>query len=172
TKPLTKPLTKPSTKHFGNTELELDSELDTDTELETDKEHSPAEKKQDIPYKEIINYFNSVLDTNYKSSSAKTKSLIKARWNEGFRLDDFKIVINKKTAEWMGDKKCEKWLRPYTLFSNKFENYLNQLSDDDSKDEEKIMKKYLEDGLVLTDEEREKLGLNKPKKNMWGTEEE
>ena len=72
----------------------------------------------------------------------------------------------------MGDKKCEKWLRPYTLFSNKFENYLNQLSDDDSEDEEKMMEKYRKDDLVLTDKERKELGLNKPKKNMWETEEE
>ena len=154
---------------------ELDLELDLEIDKESNKEHSPV--KQDIPvdkipYAKIVDYLNSVLDTNYRSSSAKTKTLIKARWNEGFRLDDFKTVIDKKTAEWMGDKKCEKWLRPYTLFSNKFENYLNQLSDDDSEDEEKMMEKYRKDDLVLTDEEREKLGLNKPRKNMWETKEE
>ena len=137
--------------------------------LKNDKE---CKEVSNIPYSEIVDYLNSVLDTNYRSSSAKTKSLIKARWNEGFRLDNFKTVIDKKAAEWMGDKKCEKWLRPYTLFSNKFENYLNQLSGDDSEDEEKMMEKYRKDDLVLTDEEREELALNKPRKNMWETKEE
>ena len=154
-------------------ELELDKELDKDKE--SNKDHGPVlqdEPTDKIPYAEIVNYLNERLGTNYRSSSAKTRSLIKARWNEGFRLKDFKTVIDKKAAEWMGDKKCEKWLRPYTLFSNKFENYLNQLSDDDSEDEEKMMEKYRKDDLVLTDEEREKLGLNKPRKNMWETEEE
>ena len=88
----------------------------------------PAEKKQNIPYKEIINYLNSKIGSQYKSTTNKTKKLIKARWNEGFRLDDFKTVIDKKCVEWMGDKEMEKYLRPPTLFSNKFESYLNQLS--------------------------------------------
>ena len=92
------------------------------------KEHCPAEKKQDIPYKEIINYLNKKIGSRYKSTTKKTKKLIKARWNEGFRLDDFKTVIDKKCVEWMGDKEMEKYLRPPTLFNNKFESYLNQLS--------------------------------------------
>jgi predicted phage replisome organizer/uncharacterized phage protein (TIGR02220 family) len=112
-------------------ELELDSELDSEREKETEEDISnscPAEKKQDIPYKEIINYLNSKIGSRYKSTTNKTKKLIKARWNEGFRLDDFKTVIDKKCVEWMGDKEMEKYLRPPTLFSNKFESYLNQLS--------------------------------------------
>ena len=99
-----------------------------DKDKDKDKEHCPAEKKQDIPYKEIINYLNKKIDSRYKSTTNKTKKLIKARWNEGFRLDDFKTVIDKKCVEWMGDKEMEKYLRPPTLFSNKFESYLNQLS--------------------------------------------
>ena len=151
---------------------EVNDNINPQSKVKESKVNKSKEDKDIVPYSEIVNYFNSVLDTNYRSSSAKTKSLIKARWNEGFRLDDFKVVIDKKTAEWMGDKKCEKWLRPYTLFSNKFENYLNQLSDDSSDDEDKMMEKYLEDDLVLTDEEREELGVNKPRKNVWETEEE
>ena len=136
------------------------------------KEDKSKEDKDTVPYTEIVDYLNSVLNSQYRSSTSKTRDLIKARWNEGFRLEDFKTVIDKKVAEWLGNKKCEKWLRPYTLFSNKFENYLNQLSDDDSEDEEKMMEKYRKDDLVLTEEEREKLGLSKTRKNMWETEEE
>ena len=63
--------------------------------------------------------------TKYKSNTAKTKQLINARLNEGFTLEDFKTVIDKKCVEWSGTE-FEKFLRPNTLFGTKFESYLNQ----------------------------------------------
>lgn len=76
-------------------------------------------------YRAIIDHLNEKTGTSYKASSKKTQSLIRARLQEGFTIDDFKIVIDKKSAEWMGDAKMEKYLRPETLFGTKFENYLN-----------------------------------------------
>jgi len=76
-------------------------------------------------YVEITNFLNDRLGTKYKSSSEKTKSLIDARIKQGFTVDDFKIVIDKKSNEWIGTEQ-EKFLRPETLFGNKFEGYLNQ----------------------------------------------
>ena len=81
--------------------------------------------KNEMIYKNIIDYLNLRLGTNYKSSSAKTKALIDARLNEGFTEDDFKVVIDKKYDEWH-DSEMAQYLRPETLFSNKFESYLNQ----------------------------------------------
>ena len=46
--------------------------------------------------------------------------------NEGFTVDDFKKVIDNKSAEWGKDSKMSKYLRPETLFGTKFESYLNQ----------------------------------------------
>ena len=40
--------------------------------------------------------------------------------------EDFKIVIDKKYEAWHDDKDMAQYLRPETLFSNKFESYLNQ----------------------------------------------
>lgn len=80
----------------------------------------------DIPYKDIVDYLNLKTSKNYKHSTNKTKSLITARWNEGFALDDFKKVIDNKTTEWLNDSKMSKYLRPETLFGNKFEGYLNE----------------------------------------------
>jgi uncharacterized phage protein (TIGR02220 family) len=79
-----------------------------------------------IPVSEIITYLNDKAVTQYKPSSKKTMDLIKARWNDGFTLDEFKIVIDKKTAEWLNDGEMCKYLRPETLFGTKFESYLNQ----------------------------------------------
>lgn len=74
---------------------------------------------------EIIDYFNLKTNKNYKTTTKKTRALIKARMNEHFTVDDFKIVINKMCTEWMGTN-MEKYLRPETLFGTKFESYLNQ----------------------------------------------
>lgn len=74
---------------------------------------------------EIIQHLNMRAGTKYKSNTAKTKQLINARLNEGFTLDDFKTVIDKKCVEWCGTE-FEKYLRPNTLFGTKFESYLNQ----------------------------------------------
>lgn len=75
---------------------------------------------------EIVDYLNSKIGTHYRPTSRKTQSLIKARMNEGFTVDDFKKVIDNKSTEWGKDSKMSKYLRPETLFGTKFESYLNQ----------------------------------------------
>ena len=75
---------------------------------------------------EIINYLNEICGTKYKPNTKKNIELIRARLNEGFTVDDFKTVIYKKAKQWISDPKMCKFLRPETLFSNKFEGYLNE----------------------------------------------
>ncbi|QQE98954.1 conserved phage C-terminal domain-containing protein [Leuconostoc citreum] len=86
---------------------------------------SSSDEPDHVPYKEIVDYLNEKTGSKYRSSGSKTKSLIKARTNEGFSLDDFKTVIEKKAKEW-SDTNMEKYLRPETLFGTKFEGYLNE----------------------------------------------
>jgi uncharacterized phage protein (TIGR02220 family) len=74
---------------------------------------------------EIISHLNEKAGTRYRHTTSKTRTVIKARLSEGFTVDDFKTVIDKKCAEWIGDEKMEKYLRPETLFGTKFEGYLN-----------------------------------------------
>ena len=85
-----------------------------------------TDNKLNTDIKDIVDYLNQKANTGYKSSTKKTKDLIKARYNEGFTLDDFKKVIDNKTAEWLNDPNMSKYLRPETLFGPKFESYLNQ----------------------------------------------
>ncbi len=87
-----------------------------------EKENIIKEKENII---EIINYLNSKTHKQYRYTTSKTQSLIKARFKEGFNVDDFKKVIDIKTNQWMGTE-WEQYLRPETLFGTKFENYLNQ----------------------------------------------
>lgn len=99
------------------------TDIDKEKEEEVDKE---KEKEKEIPFKDIISYLNDKTSSNYKPSTKKTKDLIRARWNEGFTLDDFKHVIDVKVQEWLNNREMNKYLRPETLFGTKFESYLNQ----------------------------------------------
>lgn len=76
-------------------------------------------------FRQIIDYLNLKANTRYKYTSEKYKKSIHARVEEGFTLNDFQEVIDKKCAEWVGTE-WEKFLRPETLFGTKFEGYLNQ----------------------------------------------
>jgi len=98
-----------------NTNKEIDIEINKDIEINNNTNL----------INEIVSYLNQKCKTNYKAKTNSTTKHIKARINEGFTLQDFKSVIDKKSAEWLGTD-MEKYLRPETLFGNKFESYLNQ----------------------------------------------
>ncbi len=79
---------------------------------------------------EIISCLNEKAKTHYKSNTPKTVRLIRARLKEGFTIEDFKVVIEKKCTDWLGNEKMERYIRPETLFGTKFEGYLNEVSND------------------------------------------
>lgn len=105
---------------------------DTTTERDTTEPQSlfnepqaPAQPKEPDPIEEVIDHLNSRAGTKYKSTTANTRKLVKARLKEGFTVEDMKLVIDKKCAEWLNNSEMVKFLRPDTLFGNKFEGYLN-----------------------------------------------
>ncbi|MGM0916609.1 MAG: phage replisome organizer N-terminal domain-containing protein [Bacillota bacterium] len=86
---------------------------------------NPTVDESEIPFKLITDLLNQMSEKNYRHTTPKTQQLIKARWNEGFRFDDFKKVILAKCFEWRDNPDMSKFLRPETLFGTKFEGYLN-----------------------------------------------
>lgn len=92
--------------------------------IETQPSEEPNENIREIPYSTIIDHLNQRAGTRYRRGRS-TCALIRARWSEGYRLDDFERVIDVKCAEWLGTDMA-KYLRPETLFGGKFEGYLNQ----------------------------------------------
>ena len=94
-----------------------------DIDENVDKNGKTTPRTRDV--QEIIAYLNVRAETNFKATSQATQRHIAARINEGFTVADFKTVIDKKTAEWLGTE-WSKFLRPETLFGTKFESYLNQ----------------------------------------------
>lgn len=109
------------------TDIELELEIELDKESNKDYVGQPDDT---IPYKEIISYLNEKANKKFKPATSKYQTLIKARWNEGQRVEDFKKVIDNMVAEWTGTvfsdgKPAENFLQPSTLFGPKFDQYLN-----------------------------------------------
>lgn len=95
------------------------NEKDIVAPVTSDGGHRPYE------YSEIVDYLNEKAGTSFRGKSKDTRKHIKARFDEGYTLDDFKIVIDHKVREWKGTEMAG-YLRPCTLFGSKFEAYLNQ----------------------------------------------
>ncbi|MFK5706026.1 conserved phage C-terminal domain-containing protein [Ligilactobacillus sp. LYQ139] len=108
----------------SNNNKSNNSNSNTDSIVE--RQTAPSSKLEQAT--KIIGYLNKRVGTHYRATTRKTQTLIKARLNEGFTVDDFKRVIDNKADEWLGDQKMEKYLRPETLFGTKFEGYLNERS--------------------------------------------
>jgi uncharacterized phage protein (TIGR02220 family) len=83
--------------------------------------------------KDIIDYLNIALNTKYRYTTKSIQTHIRARLREGFTVDDFKCVIDKKRRSWMGTD-FQKYLRPDTLFGSKFQSYLNEIERESSFD--------------------------------------
>jgi uncharacterized phage protein (TIGR02220 family) len=114
---------KPKENHMVNLKETYDKPYDKP--YGKPKENLPENDNENIN-KDIIHYLNTKLGTKYKASAEYVKKHINARLNEGYTLEDFKTVIDKKYKEWNGTE-FAKFLRPETLFGTKFSTYLNQL---------------------------------------------
>ncbi|PFD35088.1 replication protein [Bacillus cereus] len=107
------------------TDIEEDKELEE--EIDKDKE-----EKNNIPYTEIIQYLNEKASKSFNPKTEGHRKHIRARWNEGYTIENFKTVIDKKVEQWkdafgQDGKPLSDYLRPSTLFSQKhFDNYLNE----------------------------------------------
>ena len=120
-------------KHKGMDLIRLTEKGKSWNFIENNSEKNPTYKDTNIQkdinnkniYSEAIDYLNQKAGTKYKSSSKNTTKHIKARINDGYTLEDFKTVIDKKCSEWLNTD-MEKYLCPDTLFGSKFEKYLNQ----------------------------------------------
>ena len=132
-------------------------------------------KKKASPLDEIIHILE---DLNKRIKSKKgfsplaqcNQNLIKARMSEGFTVENFITVNEKKVKQWLHDPEMSKYLRPATLYGNKFDGYLNEVVCDlpatnsnslnknkfQSADERRIEnnKKIFEESLVEVNNER------------------
>lgn len=97
----------------------------TQSRVEESKVEKSKENKYSSETKAIVEYLNSRCGTNYKYTSDSTRRNIRARLEDGYTVEDFYTVIDKKANDWIGTD-MQEYLRPITLFGTKFESYLNQ----------------------------------------------
>ena len=84
----------------------------------------PQKKREEVPYAEIVSHLNEKCGSAYRPETQSTRRYIKARWNEGHRVEDFRSVIDSRHEQWAGDAEMLQFLRPETLFGAKFDGYL------------------------------------------------
>lgn len=88
--------------------------------------------------REAISYLNEKCHKNYRVDTATHHKHIKARLKEGYKLEDFKKVVDIMSANWLGTK-YEPGLRPGKLFGTSIDDYLNyQMPKRFQSDNEKI----------------------------------
>lgn len=79
-------------------------------------------KSTDPRIQEILDYLNVRAGKRFKNPGD-----ISARLKEGYELQDFLAVIDKKVFKWGNDPKMKEYLRPATLFCKKnFDGYVNE----------------------------------------------
>lgn len=124
--------TKPITLNYGKLSISqneiVKKEIKPKVEKAIKKQVEKVEDKisMDEVYESIISYLNQKAGTAYKSQTNSYRTFINARIKAGYGIEDFYKVIDNKTTEWIGTD-FQKFLRPETLFGNKFDSYLNQI---------------------------------------------
>jgi len=73
----------------------------------------------------IIEYFNATLKRNLKQTKSNYGQ-IKARLAEGYTIDQMKILLDHVNAVWTIDPFWVKQIKPATIFSGKFDGYLQE----------------------------------------------
>lgn len=94
-----------------------------DKDKEKDKDKVKDKDKGEVRVVDVIEYLNKKTGRRYRVTPAHSKH-ISARIREGYSLTDFVAVIDAKVKQWGNDAKMSEYLRPETLFSNKFDGYL------------------------------------------------
>lgn len=106
-----------------DTQIRIDKIREEENRIETlcHVSHDDADKS----HFEIIEYLNLKTGSKFKPTTKPYVQAIRSRLKEGYTVDDFKTVIDKKCREWQGTK-LEKYLTPKTLFApSHFDTYLN-----------------------------------------------
>lgn len=106
-----------------DTQIRIDKIREEENRIETlcHVTHDDVDKS----HIEIIEYLNIKTGSKFKATTKPYIQAIRSRLKEGYTVDDFKTVIDKKCREWQGTK-LEKYLTPKTLFApSHFDTYLN-----------------------------------------------
>ena len=77
-------------------------------------------KLTDEEYERIINHLNERTGKRFRSQTLEHRKWMNHPINEGYTVDDMIKVIDIMCDKWLPEAKMHQYLRPETLFGNKF----------------------------------------------------
>ena len=103
-----------------NTNTKTNKKINTNTKaVETADEH-PSLSSFSF---EAVSYLNEKAGSKY-TVTGKVNEQIEKLMDAGYTMEDVKAVVDRKVEDWLGDPKMIGYLRPRTLFGEKFAEYL------------------------------------------------
>lgn len=100
---------------------------------------------QPKPEEQAIEYLNKKTGRDYRLVDSNLR-LVRARFREGFTLDDLNAVVDRQCAEWTGTKYAQ-YLRPATLFNGeKFNQYIALARDPTQRNQAQELEDWLNEG--------------------------
>lgn len=91
---------------------------------------------------EALKVFTEVTGRACLIPSAEVSFDLTKVFDAGYSIDDVRMVCEQQKAEWGADPKRQKWLRPHTLFGEKFEGYLAAAKAGTAKEERDAAAKF------------------------------
>lgn len=117
-------------KELDTENFNTNNNISNNNKINNNINNNIVNKEPSIDYEKIVGRLNELTGASYWHDSKNTRTLIKARFKEGFTEEDFITVIEKMCYLWnrepkKGQTDMRLYLRPSTLFGTKFEQYLN-----------------------------------------------
>ena len=109
----------PANTNVANTNTKTTTTTKTDTGTTT----TSSETDAGLLSYDLIQYLNEKTGSDYKADKANAVR-VQSLLDSGYSPDQLRTVIDKKVDEWYGDSKMRSYLRPSTLFGDKFGEYL------------------------------------------------
>ena len=100
----------------------INTNINTKTDIDTNTKPPESGAASSSSY--LIKHLNEKAGTNYYVTLS-VEHLVSDLLDAGYTVDQMRTVIDKKCSEWLNDEKMRGYLRPSTLFGDKFEEYLN-----------------------------------------------
>ena len=110
---------QPNAKKNNPNDNENDNENENENESGLNPDGAPSLSSS------LVDYLNKKTGSNYRATNSVTER-IGDLVAEGYTAEDMARVIDLKVSEWGGSEKMRQYLRPSTLFGEKFEEYVQQ----------------------------------------------
>lgn len=122
---------------------ESESEISTySSPISTPQPNKEAPTPRALFIGEALKVFTEVTGRACLIPSAEVSFDLTKIFDAGYSIDDVRLVCEQQQAEWGADPKRQKWLRPHTLFGEKFEGYLAAAKAGTAKEERDAAAKF------------------------------